>query len=281
MTNIADWKIHGNDKSLPDQESRGSVTAILQVCCELDRLPPDFNSPLNPMPELVCGHDLLFVTSALQGIMPVYVYVDCVKGTCDCVHLIGGIPTQLKPCRAAHFLFGNHKLDNISQDDITYLWFGLVNGFPIVDSARYFCENYNSILDQKANAEMSSLLAQEIADHKVIHVESQPKCVHSLGAVWKSNGKLRPVTDCSRPEVAPIDNFMSPTFESFNYNSVHDAVDVLNPGDVMVVVYISSAYHSVAIHPDHWCYQGLTWVSVTDQNSSRSYVFALACASFG
>ena len=226
------------------------------------------------MPELVSGHDLLFVTPALQGIMPVYVYVDCVNGTCDCVRLIGGI--QLKPCRANHFLFGNHKLDNISQDDITYLWFGLVNGFPIVASdcsARNFCENYYSILDQKANAEMSSLLAQEIADHKVIHVESQPKCVHSLGAVWKSNGKLRPVTDCSRPEVAPIDNFMSPTLS----HSITTQFMMRLTCSTLATQWLWWTFLRPSILSPFTQITGVSrvLVSITDQNSSS------ACASFG
>ena len=34
---------------------------------------------------------------------------------------------------------------------------------------------------------------------KLTMVDFQPTCVHSLGAVTKSDGGLRPITDCKRP----------------------------------------------------------------------------------
>ena len=96
-------------------------------------------------------------------------------------------------------------------------------------------------------------------DHKVTRIDTRPRCVHSLGAVWKSNGKLRPITDCSRPDGSSINNYMSTTFKSFTYNAVQNAVDIPSPGEFMAVVDISSAYHSVTVSSDQVCYQGLIW----------------------
>ena len=78
-----------------------------------------------------------------------------------------------------------------------------------------------------------------------------PQCVHSLGAVKKSDGRLRPITDCSRPDGSSINNFMGTTFESLNYNPVDSAVPLLLPYDFMSVVDISATYRSVNVHVDH------------------------------
>ena len=208
----------------------------------------------------VSDNPLMFTTPEFVDILPVDVYRNCLTGLCTCVHLIGGHPTQLLPCRAAEFLFGDNRLDSIDDDETLYLWEGLVKGFAIVDAdcpTTYFCQNYDSILESKAYDEMSATLKQELDEHKVSIVLENPQCVHSLGAVWKSNGKLRPITDCSRPDGVSINNFMDSTFKSFTYNSIQDAVDILAPRDYMAVVDISSAYCSVSVKADQVKYQGL------------------------
>ena len=184
---------------------------------------------------------------------------------------------------SAQFLFGESRLDSVSDDEVSFLWSGLVNGFAIVDDdcpAEYFCENYDSILEPKACQEMTELLCQELLEHKVSRTQVKPTCVHSLGAVWKSNGKLRPITDCSRPDGTSINNYMSSTFQTFMYNSVQDAVDILSPSDHLAVVDIASAYRSVSVRSDQVCFQGLTW----DFGSGPEYLrdnrlcFGLRCA---
>ena len=183
-------------------------------------------------------------------------------GTCTCSTTLGPVCTQLKPCRAAQFLFGPGALDSVSDFDREFLWSGLNKGFAIVDEdcpSSYFCENYDSIMEDATHAEMCTLLQQEIADGKVVEVPDKPLCVHSLGAVRKANGSLRPITDCSRPEGNSINNYMSTTFQTFTYNSVQSAVDILCQDDFMAVVDISSAYRAVNICPDQAKFQGLTW----------------------
>ena len=216
----------------------------------------------SPNESIVSDTTYVFSTPALAGITSIDVYGSCISGTCECVHLIGDLPAQLKPCRAAQFLFGQGKLDTISEDEASALLNGLVNGFSIVDDdcpATYECQNYDSILESSAFTEMTALLGKEIEEHKVSITSTKPTCVHSLGAVWKSNGSLRPITDCSRPDSSSINNYMSSTFRSFSYNSVQDAVDILLPGEFMAVVDISSAYRSVSVHSSQVCFQGLSW----------------------
>ena len=224
-----------------------------------------------------------FTTPVVEEVPEVVVYSDCIRGSCTCCHYIGNVPAQLKPCRAAPFLFGDGAIESIPHDDRMYLWKGLVCGFDIVDPecpAAYTCSNYDSILSAEFRQEMTDLLVKEISEHKVSIVDSAPRCIHSLGAVVKANGKLRPITDCSRPDGSAINNYMESTFKSFSYNTVEDAVTLLDPGDFMAVVDISSAYRAVSINPDHVEFQGLSW----DFGNGAQYLvdrrlcFGLRCA---
>ena len=197
---------------------------------------------------------LEFISPTFGDTPAISVFDVCIAGTCDCRHSIGGVPAQLKPCRAASFIFGPNSLPTISEEDRQFIWQGLVNGFKIVDPdcpATYSCQNYESIISDKFKDEMTTLLQAELATGKVSRAAVSPTCIHALGAVKKSDGRLRPITDCSRPDGHSINNFMSSTFKSFSYNSVDTAVQVLNPADFMSVVDISSAYRSVNVHADH------------------------------
>ena len=241
----------------------------------------DFSSDLRGE----CFPDLnsMFFTPPFASIPHIPIYQNCLLGECDCVFMIGPSACQLKPCRAAQFLFGPSALQSIPESEREFLWTGFNRGFAIVDSdcpSNYFCENYDSILEEATHAEMSDLLLAEIKDGKVSVVTHTPVCVHSLGAVRKANGSLRPITDCSRPEGTSINNYMSSTFQSFTYNSVQDAVDVLSPGDYMAVVDISSAYRAVNIDADQARFQGLAWDFGEGRVLLQDYrlCFGLKCA---
>ena len=171
-------------------------------------------------------------------------------------------PFPTSPLPGGPVLIGPNALQTISDDDRAYLWEGLLNGFKIVDPdcpASYSCTNYGSIVSEEFKEEMSSLLQAELLSHKVSTPTSPPVCIHALGAVKKSDGRLRPITDCSRPEGSSINNNMATTFSSFSYKSVDTAVQILEPLDFMSVVDISSAYRSVNVHADHTKFQGLRW----------------------
>ena len=227
----------------------------------LGRYEFDIDIDQDPPPQHVQG-TVVFQTPVFEGIPSISIFHECYSGTCDCVHHIGDFPCQLKPCRAAPYLFGSSRLDTVSDSDRLYLWKGLTKGFEIVDAdcpSVYHCENYDSITSHGAYEEMSALLRSELECHKVVDVDNKPRCVHSLGAVWKSNGKLRPITDCSRPDNTCINNYMQSTFAPFSYNSVEDAVQILDPTDYLAVVDISSAYRSVNVLAEHSQFQGLSW----------------------
>ena len=278
--NLSDWRCH--DDSDPVRLSEAAILPPSPSTIVYHPSEPS-NCSFTLTGEFTTDNAVIFHTPMIDSIPSIPIYSECIAGSCSCVHYIGGNQAQLKPCRSAQFLFGDNKLDSLDSNEQFYIWNGLMNGFSIVDDdclATYECTNYDSILAEDAHSEMTALLEQELLDHKVILTDQRPRCIHSLGAVWKSSGALRPITDCSRPDGVSINNFMSTTFQSFTYNSVQDAVDRLAVGDFMAVVDIAAAYRSVSVRDDDTRFQGLSW----DFGSGPVYLrdlrlcFGLRCA---
>ena len=73
---------------------------------------------------------------------------------------------------------------------------------------------------------------------------------------------------------------MNSTFESFSYNSVDSAVQILCPADYMSVVDISAAYRSVSVHAAHVQFQGFCWDLGQGEETFRDnrLCFRLRCA---
>ena len=202
----------------------------------------------------------VFYPPVSRGGRVVEIFRECLDGNCTCPNPIGGVHCNLRPCRIGSFLFSGECV--LPSGSVTEIWDGLCDGFNIVDDncdMEYDCENYLSITQGHFRGEMSNLLREEIKEGKVSICEVKPKCIHSLGAVPKSDGRLRPITDCSMPEGSSINNFMSSTCKEFKYNSVNDVASDLCHNDFMCVVDIASAYRSVPINPSHSKFQGMRW----------------------
>ena len=209
--------------------------------------------------ESSCSKAIFQAPPSGRGIF-INVYEECVTGVCDCTHSVGGFRVDLKPCRAAAFLFGGQC--TLPSSMVTELWDGLCDGFRIVDDVQipsYACKNYDSISKGKFYDEMSHVIRKELREGKIREVDTPPHCIHALGGVEKSNGRLRPITDCSSPDLISVNNFMTTTCKSFSYKSVDDVAQCLSGGEYISVTDISSAYRSVCICEDHSKYQGFTW----------------------
>ena len=190
--------------------------------------------------------------------IPVYEY--CVQGTCDCEYVLGGVLNDLKPCR---FVSKSLSFMEICCDDLLVVT-GVCRGFQIVDKdclASYNGANYPSITCGAPAVSMTELVRKELCSGKVRKVSMRPRCVHSMGAVEKTDGSLRPVTDCSRPEGQSINSFMTTTCKKFHYKNLDQVVEMLNEGDYGSVLDISEAYRTVAILPSQRTLQGFAWNS--------------------
>ena len=49
-------------------------------------------------------------------------------------------------------------------------------------------------------------------------VQKKPTCIHSMGAVPKPDGGIRPITDCSMPRDISVNNSCFDSIEDFQYN---------------------------------------------------------------
>ena len=188
---------------------------------------------------------------------PIKVFPECVSGTCDCVYMLEGVVSQLKPCRFASIILTNDLL----REKYTDLLGLITDGFPVVDSPvqAYECVNYSSITDPAVKPMMDKIIEKELQEGVISFSETKPTCIHSLGAVPKPDGSIRPITDCSRPLNVSVNNHCTSLVSKFSFKSVADVTAILNQNDFMTVVDIKSAYRAVPIDPAHRKYQGFIW----------------------
>lgn len=178
------------------------------------------------------------------------------KGRCS--HYIDRCRAQLNRCAFYKELYLNGNVD-VAAD---YIYNGVSHGFDIVDAncdAQYICANYNSIQLPEFRGQMDAIVTDELASDKVSMVTDTPTCVHSLGAVRKASGKLRPITDCRRPLGRSINNYMLSTYAPFKYVTVEEICEELVGGEYMAVIDIKATYPSVNINSNHRRFQGFAW----------------------
>ena len=216
----------------------------LPVCSDVSMLP--------------VGDFVVFTAPITESGNCVDVFNSCYTGTCTCVHVLGGVISQLLPCRFASHMF---KDNVVVKPEYWNIFQGITDGYKVVDSevASYRCSNYSSILIPEAKNVMDGIIARELEEGMISISHTTPTCIHSLGAVPKADGLIRPVTDCSRPHDLSVNDHCSSLVEEFSYSSVSDVVDMLDRYDYMAVIDIKSAYRAVPIYPKHRTYLGFQW----------------------
>ena len=124
---------------------------------------------------------------------------------------------------------------------------------------QYECENCSSVYTIENKSKLDSIIGKELPEGYLKIVNKKPTCVHSIGAVPKPDGGIRPITDCSMPRDISVNNFCADIIQDFQYKNVDHVLAMLQEGDYMAVVDIKSAYRAVPIFPDHRRYLGLKW----------------------
>ena len=151
-----------------------------------------------PVLDMDNARELVTTVTTPNGTV-IEVFDDCIAGLCNCVHYIDNVRSQLRPCRFASLL-----CDELNVWATTHkpLLFSVADGFPIVQGEvpSYDCINYKSILEPEVKCQMDAIVRNELEEGVISEVEFLPHCIHSLGAVPKPGGKIRPITDCSRPD---------------------------------------------------------------------------------
>lgn len=220
---------------------------------------------------------MVVVTPKSSKGVTVNVYKDCIDGKCSCKYVLGGNVTQLKPCRFASLIYVGREP---TQNEL-FLFESIIHGVDTVSSdvQSYECGNYNSILSPENKGKMDDIVNSELANGYLSVAKSKPLCVHTLGAVSKPDGGIRPITDCSRPVGVSVNSNVDGLPLGFQYKSIDDVVDILEKDDFLGAVDVKKAYRSVSINPEHVKYQGIKWnVDGTDMYlSDHRLCFGLRC----
>ena len=197
-------------------------------------------------------------------------------------HSIEGVPSPLRPNGWANMLF-----DGLHYDfDTLFILDGVLNGFRVVDPSAdvpiYDCRHYNSCFEEGVFQKMNNVMLAELNSGRISIAAAKPSQVHALGAILKPNGAVRHITDCSRPLLTSVNNFMKHTFSTFSYNTIDNAIKDVHKYSYMATVDLQDAYRSVPIHPDDRKHFGLSW----DFGKGPSYVtdnflcFGSKCSAF-
>ena len=207
--------------------------------------------------DICCSFDLVELLDMYSDYAPLWSVNSC--------HFLCGVRSQFKLSGWRSMLAGGpDQVYGPGKWDVNahFLLDGACHGFKLTDPGTeldgYFCKNYNSAAVD-AHAEMEVILRDELLSGKLSKVKNQPLCVHAMGAVPKSAGGIRPITDASQPETLSINCFMKETFKTFCYSSVDTVSDAMSKGCFMAVTDLASAYRSVMVRPSDRTHQGLSW----------------------
>ena len=116
-------------------------------------------------------------------------------------------------------------------------------------------KNYFSAFKYKHAVENQIL--EEIENGRYILQENPPNIVSALGAIPKKNGKVRLIHDCSRPAGSAVNDYAIKN--KFKYQTLNDAMEMVEPGDFLAKVDLQSAYRSVRVSPEERQRLGISW----------------------
>ena len=180
-------------------------------------------------------------------------------------HFLSGVRSQFKLSGWREMLSGGPSEvygQGCWDTNAHFILDGVCHGFKLTDPGAaidsYFCTNYSSATVDAFEA-INEIISSELDSGKLTIVDSPPRCVHAMGAVHKSSGGYRPITDASRPSLLSINNYMETTFKSFSYKSIDTVSDHMTQGCFMAVSDLGSAYRTVLIRPCDRALQGLVW----------------------
>ena len=131
-------------------------------------------------------------------------------------------------------------------------------------------DNYHSAICDENIESVENQIKVELSEQRYIICENKPTIISALGAINKSDGSVRLIHDCSRPSGEALNDYAE-LERKFKYQSVDDAVKLLQPGYFMAKADLKSAYRYVQIHPSQYELTGLKWAFGTSKSSTYMY----------
>ena len=146
--------------------------------------------------------------------------------------------------------------------DELFLSDGLRNGFQLVPAGARFqpaeINNYSSATDPTVRDKVEESMLEELAAGNYVISNSKPVILSALGAVSKPDSdEVRLTHDCSQPSGRALDDYAD--IDSFKYQSLEDALQLIKSGYYMAKVDLRHAYRSVHINPNNYQATGLKW----------------------
>ena len=130
------------------------------------------------------------------------------------------------------------------KETFTPLFHNVCDSFKIADeelkvsSLSYNCKNYLPVLTKENKHKIDKIIRKELSEGFMKVVGVKPKCIHSLGAVPKPDGEIRPITDCTMPLHDSINNHCENLIEEFKYKRMDNVLSMLNVHEYLAVVHI-------------------------------------------
>lgn len=139
--------------------------------------------------------------------------------------------------------------------DIHFILEGILHGFNVINDTSqipmYNCKNYGSCFGEDNLLRLRRVVYNECASGKLSMVENAPRCIHAMGTIKKKcSDKIRPITDCSRPEIS-VNDFMQDVCQKFSYITIDQIAQSIVEGKYVYAstLDLANAYRSVLINP--------------------------------
>ena len=102
------------------------------------------------------------------------------------------------------------------------------------------------------------MILEQIKSGNCVIVNDKPVIVSALGAIPKSGSSGdRLIHDCSMPKRKGFNMYSE--INHFKFQTLDDAIKLLQPGYFMEKINLKSAYRSVPIQPSNYAGTGLKW----------------------
>jgi hypothetical protein len=146
--------------------------------------------------------------------------------------------------------------------DYNFLCKGIKEGFRIIDEGAEQqlvpCEvdNYQSCFQYAELVEKQ--IQYELSNGSYVATCVKPTIISALGAIPKSNSKVRLIHDASRPLHMSVNDYVQ-SDTSCSYMDLRVVSELISEGCYLAKIDLQSAYRSVPIHPSNYQATGLKW----------------------
>ena len=156
------------------------------------------------------------------------------------------------------------------DDDQEFLLDGIINGFQLIPAdsslAPAEMDNYRSSTNPEARARVEQTIRDELREGNYVITPAKPTIVSAIGAVPKGDSdEFRLIHDCSMPKGLGVNSYV-PSLDKLHFQTIDDAIKLVDQGSFLAKIDLRHAYRSVPIHPSNFQVTGLKWLFSGDQN---------------